>query len=108
MSRYYGKIGFIETDETSPGVWSEEITEKSYSGEWRRVSKSWQSNPNGANDNVSISNELSVIADPYLNGNFHHMKYVTWLGTKWKISKVDMAHPRVNITIGEVYNGEED
>lgn len=108
MGRYFGKIGFVETEETSPGIWEGVITERSYSGEWRRINKNWRESSTGANDNLTISNELSVITDPYILGNLNHMKYVTWLGTKWKISRMEIVYPRMNLTIGEVYNGEEE
>ena len=42
MPKYFGKIGFMETRETAPDVWTEEITEREYSGDVLRVQKRWQ------------------------------------------------------------------
>ena len=33
MAKFYGVIGYAETLETSPGVWTEQITERNYYGD---------------------------------------------------------------------------
>jgi hypothetical protein len=35
------------------------------------------------------------------------MLYVEFMGAKWKISNVEVQYPRLILTIGEVYNGEQ-
>lgn len=105
MAKFYGSIGYAETSETSPGVWTEVITERNYYGDVVRNSKRWQSGEN-LNDNLVISNEISVIADPFAYENFHTMRYIKWMGASWKILKIDVQRPRLLLTIGGVYNGE--
>ena len=56
------------------------------------------------NDNIVIANELSIVADPYANENFHAMRYVEFMGTKWKISSVEVQYPRLILTLGDGYN----
>lgn len=58
------------------------------------------------NDNLDVSNRLSILADPYALNHFHTIKYVKWLGAAWKITTVDVQYPRLILTIGGVYNGE--
>ena len=104
--KYCGQIGYSQTVETSPGVWTETITERTYYGDVIRSNRRLQ-DYNQINDNVTISNEISVIADPYACHNFHMIRYLTFMGTKWKVSSVDVQYPRLILTIGGLYNEQE-
>ena len=104
MAKFYGTIGYGKPVETSPGVWENQITERMYSGDLIRNSRRLQSSGN-VNDNINISNQISIIADPYANENFHLMKYASFMGTKWKITDVEVQYPRLILTVGGVYNG---
>lgn len=103
MAKWFGKIGYAETVETVPGVWKEQITEREYYGDLIRNGRRLQS-ANQVNDNIEISNEISIVADPYANENFHSMRYVEFMGTKWKITSVDVQYPRLTLSLGGVYN----
>ena len=106
MAKWYGAIGFRETSETSPGVWTETITERKYYGEILRNTRRYQTT-NQLNDDLNIANEISIIADPFANQNFHAMCYVEFMGTKWKISNINVEFPRLILTVGGMYNGEQ-
>ena len=56
--------------------------------------------------NINVANEISIVADPFANQNFHTMLYVEFMGTKWKITNVEVKRPRLTLTLGGVYNGE--
>ena len=104
--KYYGLIGYVQSVETAPGVWEEQITERTYCGDVTRRSSRTQ-NGNGLNDNLDVSNVMSIVADPYALEHLGYMRYITWMNSKWKISSVEYVYPRLNVTIGGVYNGEE-
>lgn len=105
MAKWYGKIGYAETVETEPGVHEERFTERYYYGDLIRNTRMLQNSGN-INDNINVSNQISIIADPYAYQNFHTMRYIEFMGTNWKISNVDVQHPRLTLTVGGVYNGE--
>lgn len=105
MAKFFGVIGFVETVETSPGVWKEKPIERNYYGDWIRNSRRLQTSDQ-LNDNVNISNELSIVSDPYAINNFHSMRYVEFMGAKWKITNVEVQYPRLILTLGGVYNGK--
>ena len=105
MAKFYGKIGYAETKETKPGVWVEQITERSYYGDITRNSRRLQS-AEQLNDDININNEIRIVADPYAIDNFHSMRYVTFMGAKWKITNVEVSYPRLILTLGGLYNGE--
>lgn len=105
MAKYYGQIGYIKMVEstTEPGYWYEEIEEhKAYGDVTRNTSRYQQSN--GVNDDITLNNIISIVADPYASSNFQHMRYATYMGTKWKITNVEIEYPRILLTIGGVYN----
>jgi hypothetical protein len=106
MAKFYGKIGFVETAETTPGIWEPIVTERNYSGNLERNSRR-RDTPNNINDDLSISNSISIVADPYVMNHFHSMEYVEFSGIKWKISDVEVQYPRLILTIGGEYNGKQ-
>lgn len=103
MAKWYGEIGYAETVQTKPGVWEEQITKRNYYGEVIRNTRRLQS-ANQLNDNINVSNEISIVADPFAYQNFHSMRYVEFMSTKWKISNVEVQYPRLILELGGVYN----
>lgn len=103
MAKWYGEIGYAETVQTKPGVWEEQITKRNYYGEVIRNTRRLQS-ANQLNDNINVSNEISIVADPFAYQNFHSMHYVEFMGTKWKITNVEVQYPRLILELGGVYN----
>lgn len=104
MAKWYGIIGYAETVETTPGVWKEQVTKRNYYGDLTRNTRRLQT-ADKLNDDINISNELSIVADPYAMNNFHSMRYVEFMGTAWKITNVEVQYPRLILTLGGVWNG---
>ena len=106
MAKFYGAIGYAKSVETKPGVWKEQITERNYSGELVRNTRRLQSTGQ-VNDSINISNEISIVSDPFADINFYSMRYIVFQGAKWKITSVDASNrPRLILTIGGLYNGK--
>lgn len=101
--KWYGSIGFAELKETTPGVWTPQIIERNYRGDLVRNTRRLQSTDK-VNDDININNQISIVADPYANMNFHTIKYATFMGTKWKVSDVEVQYPRLILSLGGVYN----
>lgn len=104
MAKFYGIIGYEVTKETEPGIYEECIVENSYIGEVIKMSRRLQE-VGKVNDDITLSNRISIIADPFANNNFHSMRYVELMGAKWKITEVEVAYPRLILTVGGLYNG---
>lgn len=107
MAKWYGKIGYAELQETEPGVWTEEVTPREYFGDSIRNTRMLQNSGN-VNDNINIGNQISIVADPYAVQNFHMMRYVEYMGSKWKVSTVEVQYPRLILTLGGLYNDNEN
>lgn len=105
MAKFYGIVGYGVTEETTPGVWTDRIVERNYSGD---AIKNYKKSYSGEsiNDNIDVSNNISIISDPFAMQHFHTIKYVKWMGAAWKVSTIEVQYPRLILTIGGVYNGE--
>lgn len=104
MAKFYGKIGYGETVEESSGVHVDVITEQSYYGDVVRNSRSLSEGEN-LNQDFSVGNSISIVADAYANENFAAIRYVEWAGELWTVSDVEVQRPRLLLRLGEVYNG---
>jgi hypothetical protein len=104
MAKYYGVIGYAATVQTEPGIYEEQIIETEYMGDVLRNTRRLREGSK-INDDITISNQISIIADPYASNNFHAMRYVTFMGAKWKVSDVEVQYPRLILTLGGLYNG---
>ena len=107
MARFYGAIGYVEetTSEDSPDCTFEKPVERFYKGDLIRNNRRLEGSGE-INDNVRISNQISIVADPYALTHIFAMRYVKWMGVAWKVTDVDVETPRLILTIGGVYNGE--
>lgn len=106
MAKFYGAIGYAVTNKTSPGVWTETTTERFYAGDILKLTRRWETGEH-LNDDLTVNNVISIVADPFAYQNFHSMRYIKWMGASWKITNVDVQRPRLILTIGGVYNGSE-
>lgn len=104
MAKFFGKIGFEHTVEIEKGIYEPQIIEKSYYGDIGRNTRRLQ-NSGGVNDNINIANEISILSDPYANENYFAMRYIEFMGAKWKIESVEVQYPRLILTVGGLYNG---
>ncbi len=107
MEKFYGEVGYGFREKTTPGVYKTRIETRNYKGDI--VQNHRRLNDSGyLNDTIVISNQISIVADAYAYENFMNIQYVEWLGTKWKVIAVDVSRPRLRLTLGEVYNGQEN
>lgn len=104
MAKFYGTIGFAsDVHSDVPGVYIEDIVERPYFGNLVRNTRRLQETDK-VNDDINIANEISIVADPYAMENIYQMRYVTFMGTKWKVTNVEVKYPRLLLSIGGIYN----
>jgi len=104
MAKFYGRVGYGESQETKPGIFENVIVERMYYGDVVRNSRSLSEGENLQKD-LSLSNEIRVVADAYAFDHYFAIKYVEWSGTLWTVSSVEVQRPRLLLRMGEVYNG---
>lgn len=103
MAKFYGNVGYEVDVESEPGLWVQGPTIKAYYGDVSRTSSRYQS-ADKLNDDLSLSMEISIVADKFAYENFAHIRYVEYMGTKWRVTNVEVRHPRIVLSIGGVYN----
>lgn len=108
MTKFYGTIGFLETREVEPGIWEPTTVPRKYYGDVVRNQRRYQDSQQGINDNINISNEISVLGDPYAFENFNAMRWVEFGGVKWKITWIAIEYPRIKLTLSGVYNDNDE
>ena len=110
MAKFYGEIGFVQHAEVpeGSGIWKETLTKRNYYGDVVRYARRLSSDSERVNDTIVVDNVISIVADPYANDHFFAIRYVKWQNTRWKVTNVEIQYPRLQLTIGGVYNGPTD
>lgn len=103
MNKFCGKIGYSTTFESKPGVWVDSIVEKDIVGNVIRNTSKLENNSK-VNQDITINNQISIVADPEVTQNFHKIKYVKYWGVAWTVNSVEAQHPRLILTLGGEYN----
>lgn len=104
MAKFHGNVGFVSFVEKTPGVDVEQPVEREYFGDVTRISKRWES-AQQVNPNLTVNNQISIVADQYARDNLFAIRYVSWMGANWQVTTAEVQYPRINLTIGGVYNG---
>ena len=106
MSKWFGKIAFATQVEYEPGCWEDQVVERLYYGDL--ISNRWKrEKSNGVNDNINLSNQISIVADPFALSHVSTITYIEHIGAKWCVTDVDTSQfPRLILTVGGVYNGD--
>jgi hypothetical protein len=105
MAKFHGVIGYGESVEKNPGVWVDEIVEYSYYGDVIRNARYLKEGEQGVNNDITVGNSISIVADAYANEHFFAIRYVEWAGALWTVNMVEVQSPRLLLRLGGVYNG---
>lgn len=107
MAKWSGKIGYATTEEVEVGLYQEKYVEKPYYGEINTDIRR-RRDTGKVNDDLSITSELSIIADPFAMENFSNIAYAIYMGTKWKVESATVQFPRIVLSLGGVYNVQQN
>ena len=103
MSRFRGPIGINRGyTQTAPGVSENRIEEVTVMGEIRSAKARWSQQ--SMNDTVSLRHVLSVVTPEDSDIDFNAVVYVVWKGAKWAVTAIQYMRPRIELTLGGMYN----
>ena len=105
MAKFVGKVGYAVSVEDPPGVWKDQLMTRAYCGDVLRVKSKWDDGVS-RQDDLRINNEFSIVADAYAYQNFARIKFIEWMGVRWKVTSVEVQRPRLILQIGGEYNGD--
>jgi hypothetical protein len=106
MTRFHDVVGYGDSVESPPesGVWVDQITEIAYVGDViRNIRK--LGDGESLNNDLSVQNSISIVADQHATEHFFKVKYVRWAGVRWTVTSVEVRPPRLILSLGSVYNG---
>lgn len=105
--KFYGQVGFwVGEEETGVDIWESVIVERDYYGDVLRNSRRFQETTGHLNDDLVVSNQISILSDLYAQQNWASIRYVIWNGQKWKVTRVEINYPRIILEVGGIYNGK--
>lgn len=106
MARFHGVVGYGMTEQSpaGSGIWVDEIVEQPYYGDVIRNTRKLEEGDH-LNQDITVQNSISIVADQYAIEHFFLIKYVEWMGTRWTVSSVEVQSPRLLLRLGSVYNG---
>jgi hypothetical protein len=107
MAKWYGRVGYVTTVETEPGIYEPEATERTYYGDLLKNVSKWAPSTTSINDNLNVANQISIVADPYAYQHFSSIKYVEFMDAMWEVTSAEPQYPRIILTVGGVYNGPQ-
>lgn len=108
MGKFFGTIGLVIMEQTAPGVYMPKTVTKSCYGEVLNVTKRWQGAAEQVNDNLNIDSRISILSNKFLTENLSHIRFVEWMGALWKVTSVELSYPRIILSIGGVYNANDE
>jgi hypothetical protein len=107
--KFFGKVGYCWSEEGTGerrGIWDDYAEEHEYYGDVLSNNRRWEQGTS-INDDLNVTNRISIVADAFAWDHFFAIKYIEWMGQKWKVTGVEVARPRLILQIGGVWNGPE-
>lgn len=104
MARFYGKVGFGQTQNQGNGVHVDVVQYREYYGDVR-INSRMTMDDQKVNSDLTTSNSISIVADSHANEHFSAIRYVEWAGTLWEVIDVTQESPRLLLRLGGIYNG---
>lgn len=105
MEKFVAKIGFSVDVETKPGIWKKDVEERLYKGYFVRNYRRWDQEP-AINQTLTLNNQASFIIDDFCLKHLGDILYVKYDKVPWKVTALELRHPRILVTLGGIYNDE--
>lgn len=104
MARFSGILGINRGPvEVSPGIYKPQIEEIVVTGEIRQEQLSWgQAN---LREGLRARHVLSIVTPDDGELGFGEVEYIEWQGKKWDVISVAYKRPRLELSMGGIYNG---
>lgn len=105
--KFSGKIGYcfsVEGSGDREGIWEDVVKERPAFGDVLQFNPRWDTGKDVLDDQ-RLLNKISVLIDAFSAEHVQDLKYVVWLGGRWKVTAIEVVHPRLILTLGGVYHG---
>lgn len=105
--KFFGKVGYCWTEEGTgerEGIMEDRAEEREYYGDVLQNNRRYEQGLS-INDDLNVTNRISIVADAFAWDHFFAIKYIEWMGQKWKVVSAEVARPRLVLQIGGIWNG---
>lgn len=103
MSKFSGAVGYVSGRvETSTDVWEETYEEHMMRGDIIQNRKQYIQGDSRYDDG-QLPNQLSIVGGTFAFKNYTNIRYVIYMGKKWKVTSVELQQPRLILTLGGVW-----
>ena len=107
--KYFGNAGFRLKDvEVEPDAYEPQLVSKIIKGDVVQNRYGRQNSDKSTIDNITITNQLSIVANQFLMKHISNLVYVKFQGVKWKVVSYNIKAPRIFVDLGGVYNEQEN
>lgn len=107
--KFSGEAGFRLKDvEVEPDVYEPQLVSKIIKGDVVQNRYGRQNGDKSTIDNITITNQLSIVANQFLMKHISNLVYVKFQGVKWKVISYNIKAPRIFVDLGGVYNEQEN
>lgn len=106
MAKWFGKVGYAVCEDRGDGVYVDTIIEREYYGDV--ITNRRKLLTNEINPGINIANDISIVSDPFAQEHFYDIIYVEYLGTKWIVNDVTVEFPRLKLSMGGLYNEQDE
>lgn len=107
--KFSGEAGFRLKDvEVEPDVYEPQLVSKIIKGDVVQNRYGRQNGDKSTIDNITITNQLSIVANQFLMKHISNLLYVKFQGVKWKVVSYTIKAPRIFVDLGGVYNEQEN
>ncbi len=104
MAKFWGTIGINRgAIEGEPGILTPNIEEVQVAGNMRLEGARWRNHELG--DSVTARHVLSIVTLEDSTINFAEAVYISWQNQKWSVVAIKYIRPRIELTLGGLYNG---
>ena len=103
MAKFAGLVGYVNQEESAPGVWTPVEQTRTTKGDFYMESSRHQ-NGDKVNDDIVLNHRISLVGDAYAFMNYYAMRWIEIHNVKWKITSVEVKRPRLIVNIGGLYN----
>jgi len=108
MGKYYGKVGYVIPTKVVDGVYANvEPIVRPYYGDTIEETVRFAEDSKQLNDQLRIRVKISILADKFAYDHFSKIKFCEYMGVLWKVTDVAPGRPRIVLTLGGEYNGEQ-
>lgn len=97
-------IGFAESVETAPSVYTEEVVERKITCDVTEDAAKFNAS-NQSNTDVDLGLKFEIFGDANSRTDYFKIRYVVYRGVKWRVESAAPVYRHIVLRVRGIYNG---